>query len=78
MLPFVIILPLTYVFLFLIYAGALTIYSLSLMDVGVNKLSIKRRMGHASQDITDKVTHKEVEELKKSPNHEGSGILRFK
>lgn len=37
----------------------------SLMDtVGANKLCIKRIMGHASKDITDKVyTHKEIKEL---------------
>lgn len=37
----------------------------TLMDsAGANKLCIKRIMGHASQDITDKVyTHKEIEEL---------------
>lgn len=40
----------------------------TLMDnAGANKLSIKRIMGHASQDITDKVyTHKDIEELKKA------------
>ena len=40
----------------------------TLMDnVGANKLSIKRIMGHASKDITDKVyTHKDTEELKKA------------
>ena len=37
----------------------------SLMDsAGANKLCIKRIMGHASQDITDKVyTHKDIQEL---------------
>jgi integrase len=37
----------------------------TLMDnAGANKLCIKRIMGHASQDITDKVyTHKDIEEL---------------
>ena len=37
----------------------------SLMDsVGANKLCVKRIMGHASQDITDKVyTHKDIDEL---------------
>jgi integrase len=37
----------------------------TLMDnAGANKLSIKRIMGHASQDITDKVyTHKDIEQL---------------
>lgn len=40
----------------------------SLMDnAGANKLSIKKIMGHASQDITDRVyTHKDVEELRKA------------
>lgn len=40
----------------------------TLMDnAGANKLSIKRIMGHSSQDITDKVyTHKDIEELKKA------------
>lgn len=40
----------------------------TLMDnAGANKLSIKRIMGHASQDITDKVyTYKDIEELKKA------------
>lgn len=40
----------------------------TLMDnAGANKVCIKRIMGHASQDITDKVyTHKDVNELKKS------------
>jgi len=40
----------------------------TLMDnAGANKLSIKRIMGHASSDITDKVyTHKDIEELKKA------------
>lgn len=40
----------------------------SLMDsAGANKLCIKRIMGHASQDITDKVyTHKDIEELKEA------------
>lgn len=40
----------------------------TLMDnAGANKLSIKRIMGHASKDITDKVyTHKDIEELKKA------------
>src|SRR5690606_21760603 len=37
----------------------------TLMDnCGANKLSIKRIMGHASKDITDKVyTHKDIEQL---------------
>lgn len=37
----------------------------TLMDnAGANKLSIKRIMGHASKDITDKVyTHKDIEQL---------------
>ncbi|WP_077595832.1 tyrosine-type recombinase/integrase [Oceanobacillus kimchii] len=37
----------------------------TMMDnAGANKLSIKRIMGHASQDITDKVyTHKDIEQL---------------
>lgn len=36
-------------------------------NAGANKLSIKRIMGHASSDITDKVyTHKDIEELKKA------------
>jgi integrase len=40
----------------------------TLMDnARANKLSIKRIMGHASKDITDKVyTHKDIEELKKA------------
>lgn len=40
----------------------------TLMDnAGANKLSIKRILGHASRDITDKVyTHKNIEELKKA------------
>jgi integrase len=40
----------------------------TLMDnAGANKLSIKRIMGHASQDITDQVyTHKDIEELIKA------------
>lgn len=40
----------------------------TLMDnAGANKVSIKRIMGHASTDITDKVyTHKDIEELKKA------------
>lgn len=40
----------------------------TLMDnAGANKVSIKRIMGHASQDITDKVyTHKDIEQLKKA------------
>lgn len=40
----------------------------TLMDnAGANKLSIKRIMGHASQDITDKIyTHKDIEELIKA------------
>jgi len=40
----------------------------TLMDnAGANKVSIKRIMGHASNDITDKVyTHKDIEELKKA------------
>lgn len=39
----------------------------SLADTaGVNKLCIKRIMGHASQDITDRVyTHKDIEELRR-------------
>ena len=38
----------------------------TLMDnAGANKVSIKRIMGHASMDITDKVyTHKDIEQLK--------------
>lgn len=42
----------------------------SLMDsAGANKLCIKRIMGHASKDITDKVyTHKDIEELKEAVN----------
>lgn len=36
-------------------------------NAGANKLSIKRIMGHASSDITDKVyTHKDVAELRKA------------
>jgi integrase len=36
-------------------------------NAGANKLSIKRILGHASQDITDKVyTHKDIEELLKA------------
>lgn len=36
-------------------------------NAGCNKLAIKRIMGHASQDITDKVyTHKDIEELRKN------------
>ena len=36
-------------------------------NAGANKLSIKRIMGHASQDITDKVyTHKDIDELLKA------------
>ena len=40
----------------------------TLMDnAGANKVSIKRIMGHASADITDKVyTHKDIEELLKA------------
>lgn len=40
----------------------------TLMDnAGANKLSIKRIIGHASKDITDKVyTHKDISELKKA------------
>src|SRR5690606_32308369 len=40
----------------------------TLMDnAGANKLSIKRIMGHATQDITDNVyTHKNIEELLKA------------
>lgn len=40
----------------------------TLMDnAGANKVSIKRIMGHASKDITDKVyTHKDIEQLKKA------------
>lgn len=40
----------------------------TLMDnAGANKLSIKKIMGHASQDITDKVyTHKDINELLKA------------
>lgn len=40
----------------------------TLMDnAGANKLCIKRIMGHASKDITDKVyTHKDIDELKKA------------
>jgi integrase len=40
----------------------------TLMDnAGANKVSIKRIMGHASTDITDKVyTHKDIAELKKA------------
>ncbi|MHB8063661.1 MAG: tyrosine-type recombinase/integrase [Ruminiclostridium sp.] len=40
----------------------------TLMDnAGANKVGIKRIMGHASQDITDKVyTHKDIEELIKA------------
>ena len=40
----------------------------TLMDnAGANKLSIKRIMGHASKDITDKVyTHKDIEQLVKA------------
>lgn len=40
----------------------------SLMDnAGANKVSIKRIMGHSSNDITDKVyTHKDIEELIKA------------
>lgn len=40
----------------------------SLMDsAGANKLCIKRIMGHASKDITDKVyTHKDIAELKEA------------
>ena len=40
----------------------------TLMDnAGANKVSIKRIMGHASADITDRVyTHKDIEELKKA------------
>ena len=35
-------------------------------NYNMNKLCIKRIMGHASKDITDKVyTHKDIEELKK-------------
>lgn len=42
----------------------------SLADsVGMNKLCIKRIMGHASSDLTDSVyTHKEIEELLKEVN----------
>lgn len=36
-------------------------------NAGANKLAIKRIMGHASKDITDKVyTHKDIEELRKA------------
>lgn len=36
-------------------------------DKGANKLSIKRILGHAIQDITDGVyTHKNIRELKKA------------
>jgi integrase len=36
-------------------------------NAGANKLSIKRILGHASQDITDKIyTHKDIEELIKA------------
>lgn len=36
-------------------------------NAGMNKLSIKRIMGHASSDITDKIyTHKNIEELLKA------------
>jgi len=36
-------------------------------NAGANKLSIKRILGHASADVTDKVyTHKDIEELKKA------------
>lgn len=40
----------------------------TLMDnAGANKVSIKRIMGHASSDITDRVyTHKDIEELRKA------------
>jgi integrase len=40
----------------------------SIMDsAGANKLCIKRIMGHASKDITDKVyTHKDIEELREA------------
>lgn len=40
----------------------------TLMDnAGANKVSIKRIIGHASKDITDRVyTHKDIEELKKA------------
>ncbi|WP_146553674.1 tyrosine-type recombinase/integrase [Rummeliibacillus sp. SL167] len=40
----------------------------TLMDnADANKLSIKRIMGHASKDITDKVyTHKDIEQLLKA------------
>ena len=40
----------------------------SLMDsAGANKLCIKRIMGHASKDITDKVyTHKDIQELREA------------
>lgn len=38
-------------------------------NAGANKLSIKRILGHASQDITDNVyTHKDIEELRKAIN----------
>lgn len=36
-------------------------------NAGANKVSIKRIMGHASTDITDKVyTHKDIAELQNS------------
>ena len=36
-------------------------------DKGANKLSIKRILGHASQDVTDGVyTHKDLRQLKKA------------
>jgi integrase len=36
-------------------------------NAGANKLSIKRILGHASPDITDKIyTHKDIDELKKA------------
>ena len=40
----------------------------TLMDnAGANKVSIKRIMGHASKDITDRIyTHKDIEELMKA------------
>lgn len=42
----------------------------TLMDnAGANKLAIRRIMGHAAKDITEKVyTHKDIEELKKAVN----------
>jgi len=36
-------------------------------NAGANKVSIKRIIGHARTDITDKVyTHKDISELKKA------------